>query len=121
MAEARVEVVVLHLGVRLVEFPVVHIEPVDGAHNSRAVTAAGAVREELAGCGIVDEFQKSINRLLLRVAGIAHRNIDVAHPEGFHITLLIVAGEDEKTKKTNIFFIRIEGDESPNANNAGGA
>ena len=68
----------------------VHIEPIDGAHNSRAVTAAGAVREELAGCGIVDEFQKSINRLLLRVAGIAHRNIDVAHPEGFHITLLIV-------------------------------
>src|SRR5437588_1627169 len=34
VAEASVKIVVLHLGVRLVEIPVVHIEPIDGAHNS---------------------------------------------------------------------------------------
>jgi len=39
---------------------------------------------------------------------------------GKDIMLLIVAGEDEKTKKTNIFFVRIEGDEPANVNNAGG-
>src|SRR5436853_7150619 len=90
VAEASVEVVVLHFRISLIVGPVVHVEAIDGAHDSGAVTAASAVREELAGRGIVDEFQKSINRLLLRVAGIAHRNINVAHPEGFYITLLIV-------------------------------
>jgi len=34
--------------------------------------------------------------------------------------LLIVAGEDDKTKKMNVFYVRIEGDESANTNNAGG-
>jgi len=39
---------------------------------------------------------------------------------GKDVMLLIVAGEDEKTKKTNIFFVRIEGDEPANVNTTGG-
>ena len=39
---------------------------------------------------------------------------------GKDIMLLIVAGEDDKTKKTNVFYVRIEGDESANTNSTGG-
>ena len=41
MPETRVEVVVFHLGVSLVKIPVVQVESVDGAHDSRTMAAAG--------------------------------------------------------------------------------
>src|SRR5712671_1287406 len=46
MTEACVEIIVLHLGVSLIVSPMIDVEPVDRAHDARAMTAAGAMREE---------------------------------------------------------------------------
>src|SRR5689334_11935303 len=49
MAETSVEVILLHLGVDLIEVPVVMIEAINRAHHACAMAAAGAVHKELAG------------------------------------------------------------------------
>ena len=49
MTETGVEIVVLHFGVNLIVIPVVHVEAIDRADNSGAVTATRAMREEDSG------------------------------------------------------------------------
>src|SRR6266404_1455273 len=90
MTEASIEVVVLHLGIGLVVGPVIYVESVNRAHDSRPVTAARAMREEHTGGWVVDELQESINRVFLGIAGIAHRNVQITHPEGFDITPFVI-------------------------------
>src|SRR5215212_8188998 len=49
VSPASVEVIFLHLGVDLLEVPVVMIEAIDSAHDAGAMTSARAVNEKLAG------------------------------------------------------------------------
>ena len=48
MTEASVKVVVFHLGIGLIEVPVIVVEAVGRAHHTGAMTTAGAVDKELA-------------------------------------------------------------------------
>jgi hypothetical protein len=54
---AGTEFVLVHLGQRLFEVPVIVVEAIDSAHDSRAMAAAGAVHEELAVSGSPTTFK----------------------------------------------------------------
>ena len=54
MPEASVEVVVLHLGVYLIEVPVIMVEAIGRAYNAGTMTSAGAVDKKLARRWIIN-------------------------------------------------------------------
>src|SRR5215831_43419 len=89
VAPTCIEIIVLHFVVSLIEGPVVHVEPVDGAYDSGAMTAARTVYEHHAGGGVVNELEKRIDRFLLRIARVAHGNIHITHSHGFGAALLV--------------------------------
>src|SRR6185436_2913826 len=77
VSKPRVEVVVLHLLVRLIEGPSAVVHSTHRAQHSRAVTATRAVYEECASRGIIREFQNLLELRITRTIRIAHRNVDV--------------------------------------------
>src|SRR5215510_3970353 len=84
MTPARVEVVLLHLGVNLIEVPVVVIKSVHSAHDTSAMTATCTMNIEPAGGRIVHELEKLFNLSRQWVGTITHWNVDVVHSECFH-------------------------------------
>src|SRR2546430_15583264 len=53
-----IEIEIQHLLINLAEVPVIIIEPVNGAHYTSAMTAAGAVHIELTGFGSIDKLEE---------------------------------------------------------------
>ena len=90
MAEARVEVVLLHLAVNLIVVPVIEVEAIDRAHHARAMPPTCAVDIELAGRGVIDQLQELRDLLVARVRLVVHRDVDVVHAESFNRGPLIV-------------------------------
>src|SRR6266849_121155 len=84
-----VEVIVQHLGINLVERPMVVVEAVNRAHDSRPVTTAGAVYEKLAGRGIVNEFQKLLNLRGTWILLIGNRNVHITHALCFNVAFFL--------------------------------
>src|ERR1051325_5799517 len=89
VSPARVEVVLLHLGVDLIVVPVVMIEAINRAHHARAMTPASTVYVELSSRGIVHQLQKLLYLHCGRVILVAHRNVHVLHSESFGVPLFI--------------------------------
>src|ERR1051326_1162212 len=89
VAPASIEVVLLHLRIDLIVIPVVVIKPVNRAHDTRAMAAAGAVYKKLASRRIVHELQELIDLRALRITRVAHRNVDVLHSQRFDFLLLV--------------------------------
>src|SRR5688500_3756532 len=83
MSPTRVEVELLHLGVNLVEVPVIVLVPIDGTHSARAMSSAGAMKEKLARSRIIGNFQEHVSCFLGRILLRNHWNVDELHSQRF--------------------------------------
>jgi hypothetical protein len=88
VAVRGIEIVVLHLGIRLVVVPAL-IQTIDGTDIASAVTPAGAVHVEDSGSRVVGRFQKRGYRLIRRNSFIDDRYIDVLEARSFRQSLLL--------------------------------
>src|SRR5712692_2631604 len=90
VAPTGVEVVLLHLGVRLFKVPVVELKAINSAHGARAMTASGAVYEKLARRRIAGNFQEHRGCLCCRIRLVGHWNVDVRHSYRLDHGLLVI-------------------------------
>src|SRR5436190_20176309 len=56
MTKAGVEIILLHFRISLVVVPLVMGEPIDGAHYTRPVPAAGAMHEKLSCSCVINQL-----------------------------------------------------------------
>src|SRR6266849_4838194 len=84
-----VEVIVQHLGINLVERPMVVVEAVNRAHDSRPVTTAGAMNKEFAGGRVVDELEEALNLCCRWVLLVRDGNVHIAHALCFNVAFFL--------------------------------
>ena len=112
MTVAGVEIKLQHLGVGLIEVPVVMIEAIDGSHDSGAMAATSAMYKELPGRRIINHFQKGIHLFGRRITLVDDRDIHVVQARSLNRRLLIltrVIGQidnrfDTKLRKRLVVF-----------------
>src|SRR5207247_3444923 len=87
--KAGVEIILLHFRISLVVVPLVMGEPVDGAHYTRPVPAAGAMHEKLSCSCVINQLQERSNLPRLRIILAVHGNVDIPDAQSFDVPLFI--------------------------------
>src|SRR5215213_9836770 len=81
VSPTRVEVVLLHLLVHLIEIPLVKLYAINGPHHSGAMPPTGAMDEEFTRGWIVYSFEKHLQRFGCRVFLGDHGNVYISHSQ----------------------------------------